>query len=106
MYKDIITYELADGVTKQQLMEVAQKVVDEWMKKQAGFQGWEIHKNTTIWYTDSVYWSSETDAKQAEKNMKDIPNAAEWFACYKDWTIKSTGVHYVARFMGDMKCEK
>lgn len=98
MYKDIITYELADNVTQAHLLKVAKQVVDKWMKKQAGFIKWEINTNNTGSYTDIVYWKSKEAAKTAEKEMANIPNAADWFACYKEGTISSKNLARIAEF--------
>ncbi len=37
IYKDLNSYELADGVTVVQLLTVAKRIVDEWMSQQEGF---------------------------------------------------------------------
>jgi hypothetical protein len=37
MYKDIITYQLADEVTEEHLLSVAEQIVENWMIKQHGF---------------------------------------------------------------------
>ena len=89
MYKDVISYQLAEQVTKKHLLQVAKRVVEGWMAKQKGFVKWEIHTDKDGSYTDIVYWESKEDAKNAEKEMANIPNAAEWFACYKPDSISS-----------------
>jgi len=59
MFKDIITYELNDGVDEQHLLTVASEIIESWMSKQAGFIQWDIHKNANDdGYTDIVYWES------------------------------------------------
>lgn len=98
MYKDIINYELADGVTEEQLLTVAKKIVKDWMKDLPGFMKWEIHTNKDGGYTDIVYWRSREDAMLAEKDMANVPNAGEWFACYKEGSIKSKNLTTVAEF--------
>lgn len=98
MYKDIISYELAAGVTKEQLLSTAKLVVDSWMKNQSGFIKWEINTNSDGSYTDIVYWQSREDAVKAEKNMANIPNAGDWFACYKEGTMLSKNLTFVAEF--------
>lgn len=98
MYKDIISYELAESISQEQLIEIAKLVVDDWMKNQAGFIKWEIHTNADGSYTDIVCWKSEEDAKNAEKGMGNIPNAADWFACYKEGTISSKNLTTIAEF--------
>lgn len=52
MYKDIITYELAENATKEQLIKIAKQIVNDWMKNQVGFIKWEIHTNSNGTYTD------------------------------------------------------
>ncbi len=98
MYKDIISYELAENVSQEDLVKIAKQIVTDWMTKQPGFIKWEIHTNKDQSFTDIVYWRSEEDAKKAEKEMANIPNAAEWYGCYKPGTISSKNVKLVAAF--------
>ena len=98
MFKDIISYELAESVTEKHLLEVAKRVQEGWMKNQADFVKWEIHKSGNGSYSDIVYWESEEAMKNAEKEMGNIPNAGEWFACYKEGTIKGEKLSLVASF--------
>ena len=98
MYKDIITYQLADGVTEEHLLNVAGQIVESWMTKLPGFIKWEIHKNSTGDYTDIVYWNAKEDAKKAEKEMINIPNANDWYECYKDGSIESNNLEEIGRF--------
>ena len=98
MYKDIISYELAENVSKEQLLKIAKQIVTDWMKNQAGFIKWEIHTNKDQSLTDIVYWESKEDAKNAEKKMANVPNAGEWYACYKPGTISSKNVTLIAEF--------
>ena len=96
MYKDIISYQLADNISQEQLLQIAQRVVDEWMKNQPGFIKWEIHTNSDGSYTDIVYWQTKEDAKAAETEMGNIPNGAEWFGCYKEGSISSKNIISIA----------
>jgi len=89
IYKDIISYELAGSVQEQDLIRIAKDIVNNWMKLQEGFIKWEIHKNNDGSYSDIVYWASKEAAKKAEQQMAHIPNAAEWYGCYKEGTISS-----------------
>jgi len=98
MYKDIISYELADNTSRERLLEIAGQVVRDWMKLQSGFVRWEIHTNRDGSYTDIVYWASEADAKKAEQEMANIPNAGAWYGCYKEGTITSKNLVQVAQF--------
>lgn len=98
MYKDIINYELAEKISKEHLIKVAKQIVNDWMKNQAGFIKWEIHTNNDGSFTDIVYWKSEQDAKLAEKEMVNIPNAADWYGCYKEGTMSSKNLTLVAEF--------
>ncbi len=98
MYKDIISYELAENTTIEQLLKIAKQIVNDWMKDQIGFIKWEIHSNSDGSYTDIVYWKSKEDAKKAEKEMVKIPNASEWYACYKEGTITSKNLTLLAEF--------
>jgi len=98
MYKDIIHYELAENITQEHLLKVAKQVVTTWMNKQPGFIKWEIHTNNKDTFTDVVYWLTEKDAKNAEKEMANIPNANEWFGCYKEGSISSHNLKQLALF--------
>ena len=97
MYKDIITYELAEGVTEEQLLSVGQQIVNDWMKNLKGFVSWEIHRSESG-YTDIVTWETKEDAKNAEQEMVKIPNAGAWYACYKEGSISSTNLTRIAEF--------
>lgn len=98
MYKDIISYKLADGVSEEHLLKIAGQIVNDWMKKLPGFVKWEIHKNQDMSFVDIVYWNSTEDAKNAEKEMANIPNAGEWYACYKEGSIRSQNLNQIAQF--------
>lgn len=98
MYKDIINYELADNIEAEHLIKIAKQIVETWMKKQPGFIKWQIHSNNDNSFTDIVYWESEKDAKNAEKQMANIPNAHEWFGCYKEGSISSKNLTQMAEF--------
>jgi len=99
MYKDIISYQLAKGVDQQHLLKVAKSIIESWMNKQPGFIRWEIHKSANDdSYTDIVYWESQEDAKNSEKEMMNIPNGAEWFACYKEDSINCLNLQQVGTF--------
>lgn len=73
MYKDIISYKLAEGIREEHLLKVAKQIIDSWMSKQPGFIKWEIHSNNEGGYTDIVYWESKEAAKDSEKEMVNIP---------------------------------
>jgi hypothetical protein len=98
MYKDIINYELAEGITQDHLLEVAEIVATQWMQQQEGFVSWEIHINPDGSYTDIVSWKSQIDAKNSESDMGNIPNAADWYGCYKEGTISSKNITQIANF--------
>ena len=73
MYKDIISYELAENTTQEQLLQIAKRIVNEWMKKQPGFMKWEIHTDNDGRYTDIVYWRSQEDAKKSRGTNGQYP---------------------------------
>ena len=98
MYKDMITYELADNISSAHLLNVAEQIANEWMKLHPGFIKWEIHTNNDGTYTDIVYWASEADAKTAEKDMANIPIASQWYGCYKQGSISSKNLHLMTAF--------
>jgi hypothetical protein len=98
MYKDIISYELAEGISQEHLLSVARDIIENWMKNLPGFIAWEIHQNKEGNYTDIVYWENEAAAQHAEKDMMNIPNAGAWFACYKEGSISSINLSQIAKF--------
>lgn len=98
MHKDIINYELAENVTEEHLLSVAKDIIDNWMKKLPGFVKWEIHSNCNGGYTDIVYWETKEDAKNAEKDMMNIPNASDWYSCYKKDSISAHYLTQIAKF--------
>ena len=98
MYKDIISYKLAENISEKHLLNVASELVENWMSKQSGFVKWEIHRNSDGDYTDIVYWESEDDAKNAQADMVNIPNAGDWFSCYEEGSISSVNLSQVATF--------
>ena len=98
MYKDIINYRLAESITEDQLLAIAGQIVQDWMKNQPGFNSWEIHKQTDGSYSDIVIWDSEADAKNAEKEMINIPNASKWYGCYKEGSISSKNLTSIVKF--------
>ena len=97
MYKDIISYELAHGISQEHLLSIAKDIVSKWMSNLEGFKGWEIHSLPDGSYVDIVYWDKEQDAKNAEAQMVNIPNASDWYGCYKEGSIKSKHLHLAAR---------
>lgn len=98
MYKDIISYKLAENISEDHLLEVARDVLENWMSKQPGFKKWEIHRNNNGGYTDVVYWESEGNARNEQEDMVNIPNAADWYACYEQGSISSKILNQVATF--------
>jgi len=48
--------------------------------------------------TKIVSWASKESALGANEEMKNIPNAMDWYACYKMETIKSKNVTLVGKF--------
>lgn len=89
MYKDLLSYKLADGITEDHLIKVSQKIIESWMKNLEGFISWEINKNDEGGYTDIVCWKNKDLAKEAEKKMCEIPNAEEWYNCYEKGSMKA-----------------
>ena len=89
MYKDIISYKLAEGITEERLLKVASQIIKDWMSKLDGFIDWEITKNDAGEYTDIVHWTTKEAAKKAELEMGNIPNAMDWYSCYEQGSISS-----------------
>lgn len=98
MYKDIISYQLADGTTEEHLLKIAGEVADSWMKQQPGFIKWEINSNKDGHFTDIVYWESEAAAQKAELAMANIPQSGKWYGCYKPDTIATKKLTQLAEF--------
>jgi len=98
MYKDIINYQLAEGISKEHLLKIASEINNIWMKKQPGFVKWEIHQNSDEDYTDIVYWESKEAAKKSEADMVNIPNASDWYSCYKEGSISSKNLSLIEIF--------
>lgn len=98
MHKDIISYKLAKDISEEHLLKVADEIIKTWMSKLKGFQKWEIHKNSDGGYTDIVYWNSKEDAKNAEKDMMNIPNGAEWFSCYEEGSVSGKYLTLIKEF--------
>ena len=81
------------------MLKVASEIIENWMSKQAGFIQWDIHKDATgEGYTDIVYWKTREAAQAAEQQMGNIPNAADWFSCYKEGSINSQNLKQVGSF--------
>ena len=98
MYKDVISYKLAESVSEDHLLRIAGDVLENWMSKQSGFVKWEIHRDSDGDYTDIVYWDSKDDAEKAQADMVNIPNAGDWFSCYEEGSISSKNLYQVATF--------
>jgi len=99
MFKDIITYELDDDVDEAYLLEIAGEIIESWMSKQPGFIQWDIHKDSIgEGYTDIVYWETREATQEAEQQMGNIPNAADWFSCYKEGSIGSQNLQQLGSF--------
>ena len=98
MYKDVISYKLAENTSEDRLLEVAGNVLENWMSKQAGFVRWEIYREGDGSYTDIVYWDSRDAAKRAEADMVNVPDASDWFSCYEEGSISSKNLYHVATF--------
>lgn len=98
MYKDLISYKLAENISEDHLLKIASDVLEDWMNKQPGFIKWEIHREGDGDYTDIVYWESDDAARKAEADMVNIPNAGDWFACYEEGSISSKHLYHVATF--------
>jgi len=98
MNKDLITYQLAENISEAHLLKIAKQIVTDWMTKQEGFISWEINSNSDGSYTDVVSWDTKEAAKLAEKEMANIPNAMDWYSCYKEGTISSQHLNQLAVF--------
>ena len=91
MYVDLISYQLAEGVSEETLNAAALDILEVWMKKQEGFMGWEIGK-TAEGYTDLVFWKNKECAELATANMGDIPKGHPWLSCYEMSSVSSNKI--------------
>ena len=99
MFKEIVKYELNENIDEEHLLKISAKVIELWLSKQEGFVRWDIHKNTDgPGYTDTLYWNTKADAKAAEESMPTIPNAVEWFFCFKDGSMQVEGLELLGSF--------
>lgn len=98
MYKDIITYTLAEGVNQDQLLTVAREVYQSRMSKLPGFVSREIHQIDDRHYVDIVYRNSKEDAKNAENDMANIPNGDKRYTCYAPDSITSQSATQISHF--------
>ncbi len=83
MYKDFISYKLAEGISKEHLLKITTRIGKEWLKKQKGFVSWTINEEKDGSFIDLVCWQSKEHAKVAKKNMQNIKKIEEWCHCYK-----------------------
>jgi len=89
MYIDIITYQINKNITEEAFLQASRAILDDWMSKQDGFIRWEINKIKDGTYQDHVYWESEKNAEQANKNMGDIPKDHAWLSCHDMDSVSS-----------------
>jgi len=100
MYKDIISYQLAENKTESDLLQAADAVLTKWMTKLPGFVSWEIHK-TENGYSDIVIWENRESAQNGEQSMKnDIPTelSMQWQSCYDFSTITGSKLESIKIF--------
>jgi len=99
MFKEIVKYKLNENIDEQHLLKVSTRILEEWMSQQTGFIRWDIHKNADgSGYTDTLYWKSQEAAKAAEEKMPTIPNAVEWFFCFKDGSMTVDGIELIGSY--------
>lgn len=104
MYKDLISYSLAQWVTHEQLATIADKVWTDWMSGQEWCVGREINTDNDGGYTDIVYWMSKDAADKAQEAMWNNPHAEAWYACYDMSSISSKGLTAQTTFKPDQHC--
>lgn len=100
MFTEIMRYQIAEGVTKEHLLDVCAQIHDQWMKDQPGFIEWEINHLTDNTYVDMVCWASKEDADAAKPAMQDIPAelSAAWQSCYDMSSVTCDRVEQVGQF--------
>ncbi|MEM7160940.1 MAG: hypothetical protein AAF487_00740 [Bacteroidota bacterium] len=101
MYKDIITYELAEGIDEDHVKKVGTRILEEWMQKLPGFISWELNRSSEGKYVDIVTWESKEAALNAQKEMTNIPNMGEWYSCYDKESISSINIELITLFKID-----
>jgi hypothetical protein len=97
-YKDVIKYQLSDDISEQELIEIATKVANNWMKYQPGFIKWEIHCKDNNNFIDIVSWTSKEYARRAKGEVAKVPGVNQWYACYKQGSISTTNLTLLADF--------
>lgn len=98
MYKDLISYKLAEDISKDELLNIAQKVFDEWMVFQEGFIKWEINQNPNGTFTDIVIWKNKESCFKAHQNMMSYKSLNEWIKCYNPSSISNSPVEEIKSF--------
>ncbi len=99
MYIDIISYELAEGVSEKEMLTVTEVINKEWQESSVkGFIGWKICRNEEGNYYDVVLWQDRQSALDAEKIMMNLPSVQKWIACYKEGTMKTNRLTQIDNF--------
>lgn len=98
MYKDLISYQLAQNISKEELLTIAKKVFDEWMVFQEGFIKWEINENSQGSFTDIVIWENKESCNKAHQNMSNCKHLNEWIKCYNPSTISNSPLEGISSF--------
>ncbi len=69
---ELVTFTLNDGVSDMDF-EHANEALNEWVKKQPGFEYRALAKNENGIWTDTVFWADLEQAKAAQKAFGDEP---------------------------------
>ncbi len=84
----IFSYKLKKGVSKEQFIELTQKLHDEVISKAKGFISWEQFLQGDTW-TDFVLWESEEDADEATTIGKNKEVTNDFYACIQMNTCRA-----------------
>lgn len=99
MFVDIISYRLALGTSREDMLHAAGSILETWMKKQEGFLRWDIGEAKNGEYIDLVFWKDESSAQKAEQNMKEIPGDHPWLHCYEMSSIQSQKIKQITSLL-------
>lgn len=84
----IFSYKIKKNVSREQFIEVTQKLHDEVISKAKGFISWEHYLQDNIW-TDFVLWESEEDAQNATTIGQGMEVTENFYACIQMHTCRT-----------------
>ncbi|MDE6763774.1 MAG: hypothetical protein K2J73_08860 [Oscillospiraceae bacterium] len=84
----IFSYKLKKNVSKDEFIELTQKLHDEIISKAKGFISWEHYLQDNIW-TDFVLWETEEDANNAMTIGKGKETTEKFYDCIQMNTCRA-----------------